>query len=60
MLEWYYILGMVSYGIFLIQFILSFILGDFNIDVDFDGDSDFDSSSVLSFKVLIHFLMGFS
>lgn len=60
MLEWYYILGIISYGIFLVQFVLSFILGDFDIDVDFDGNSDFDSSSILSFKGLIHFLMGFS
>lgn len=60
MLEWYYILGIISYGIFLIQFILSFIFGDFDIDIDFDNELDFDSNSLLSFKGLIHFLMGFS
>lgn len=57
-MEWYYILGIVSYGIFLLQFCLSFIGGD--IDVDFDREADFSFSDLISFKGLIHFLMGFS
>lgn len=60
-MEWYYILGMISYGIFIIQFILSnFGWGDTDLDVDFDGEADFDVSDLLSFKGLIHFAMGFS
>lgn len=60
-MEWYYILGIISYGIFILQFVLSNSLGgDTEIDVDFDGEGDFDISSLLSFKGLIHFAMGFS
>lgn len=62
MLEWYYILGIVSYGIFIVQFILSNFFGwtDLNFDIDCDGDADFGLSDILSFKGLIHFAMGFS
>lgn len=59
-MEWYYILGIISYGIFIIQFILSNLGGDIDLDVDFDGESDFDVGSLLSFKGLVHFAMGFS
>ena len=60
-MEWYYILGIISYGIFIVQFILSNLgFGDTDIDIDLDGDVDFDVSDLLSFKGLIHFLMGFS
>lgn len=60
-MKWYYVLGIISYGIFILQFILSnFFGGDIEIDVDFDGEGDFDTSSLLSFKGLIHFAMGFS
>lgn len=60
MMSWYYILGIISYGIFLVQFILSFIGGDTDLDVDFDGEMDFSFSDLISFKGLIHFLMGLS
>jgi hypothetical protein len=62
MLEWYYILGIISYGIFLLQFIVSCITGeiDVDLDMDFDGDYDFSINDLVSFKGLIHFLMGFS
>lgn len=59
-MKWYYILGMISYGIFLFQFLLSVIGADTDLDVDLDGDADLDASSLFSFKGLIHFLMGFS
>lgn len=60
MLEWYYILGMIAYGIFILQTVLSIIIGDFGFDINFDGNIDFDGSDILSFKGFIHFLMGFS
>lgn len=55
----YYILGGIAYGIFILQFIISWVAGEFNVDVDFDGDADFDVSDVVSFKGFIHFFMGF-
>jgi len=60
-MEWYYILGIISYGIFIIQFILSNLgIGDMDLDVDCDGNIDFGASDLLSFKGLTHFVMGFS
>ena len=55
----YYIIGGVAYGIFILQFIISWVAGELDVDVDFDGDADFDIGDVVSFKGLIHFLMGF-
>lgn len=59
-MEWYYILGMISYGIFIVQFVLSFVGADSDIDIDLDGDTDFSFNDLVSFKGLIHFLMGLS
>lgn len=59
-MEWYYLLGAIAYGIFIVQFILSWVGGDFGVDVDLDGDSDVSINDVVSFKGLIHFLMGSS
>lgn len=59
-MEWYYILGIISYGIFIIQFGLSLIGGDTDLDVDFDGNMDFSFGDLVSFKGLVHFLMGMS
>lgn len=55
-------LGIISYGIFVFQLGLSLIGGDTDtdIDVDFDGEADFSFSDLISFKGLIHFLMGLS
>lgn len=44
----YYILGGIAYGIFILQFIISWVAGEF--DVDFDAD--FDVSDVVSLKDL--------
>jgi len=49
-------IAFVSYGLFIIRFILSWIGGDFDID----GDLDLSIGDVVSFKGLTHFLMGFS
>ena len=62
-MKWYYILGIISYGIFILQFGLSFLFGedtDAAVDVDFDGEADLSFSDLISFKGLIHFLMGMS
>lgn len=49
------IIALVTTGIFFIQFILSIFFGDMDADVDMDADI----SSVVSFKGLTHFGIGF-
>lgn len=49
------IIALVTTGIFVIQFILSLFFGDIDADVDVDADL----SSVVSFKGLTHFGIGF-
>ena len=57
---WYYIVFTFAVGIFLIRGLLSFIVGEIEVDFDIDGDVDSDIASMLSFKGLVHFIMGFS
>lgn len=59
-MEWYYILFLFTLAIFIIKTIISLVFGDIDIDFDADGDVDFDVSSMLSFKGVLHFLLGFS
>ncbi len=49
------IIALVTTGIFVVQFILSIFFGD----IDADADVDADISSVVSFKGLTHFGIGF-
>ena len=49
------IIALVTTAIFLIQFVLSIFFGDIDADVDVDADI----SSVVSFKGLTHFGIGF-
>lgn len=60
MSETYYLLAAISYGIFIVQFILSWFGGDTDLDVDLDGELDMDVSDIVSFKGLVHFVMGAS
>lgn len=57
------LVALVASGIFLMQLLLSVFFGgvDTDIDVDADADvsSDMDMSSIVSFKGLIHFGIGF-
>jgi len=60
----YFALALFSTGIFVIQFLLSMFVADTDFDtdadVDFDSGADFSVSDLVSFKGLIHFLIGFS
>lgn len=46
----------IIYAIFFIRFILSWVGGDFELDID---DVDLDLGDIVSFKGATHFLMGF-
>lgn len=59
-MAWYTILFITSFLLFIGKLILSWVAGDFEMDVDLDGADDFDSSSAFSFKGFLHFLMGAS
>lgn len=58
---YYFGIAVFCTAVFIIQFILSFFLGDIDADIDIDGDgaADFSWSDLLSFKGLIHFGIGF-
>jgi len=59
-MTWFNILFCVVFAIFFLKSLISWIAGDIDIDVDFDGNTDIDISGMLSFKGILHFLMGFS
>lgn len=59
-MAWYTIFFIITFLIFGIKLVLSWFLGDFDLDMDFDDVDDFDPSIVFSFKGLLHFLMGVS
>jgi hypothetical protein len=60
----YFALALFSTGIFVVQFLLSMFVADTDFDtdtdIDLDGSADFSMSDLVSFKGLIHFLIGFS
>ena len=59
-MDWYYILFVVVFTIFIIKNIISWIAGEVDVDFDLDENIDYDISSMFSFKGIIHFLLGFS
>ena len=59
-MSWYYILFFSVLAFFVVKTIITQVFGDIDVDFDADGDVDFDVSSMLSFKGILHFLLGFS
>lgn len=57
----FWLIALVATGIFLVQFVLTIFFGGVDVDVDVDGDAnvDTDMSSMVSFKGLVHFGIGF-
>lgn len=55
----FWLIALVSTGIFVVQFLLSIFFGDVDVDLDGDATADTDVSSVVSFKGLVHFGIGF-
>ena len=55
--QFIYGITIVIYAAFIVRFILSWVGGDFDLDMDADGDVDL--GDVVSFKGATHFLMGF-
>ena len=59
----YFGLALFSTGIFIVQFILSFFIGelDLDTDIDLDGDGvdDFSIGDLVSIEGINHFLIGY-
>ncbi|MFA4181707.1 NfeD family protein [Xylanibacter rodentium] len=55
----FWLIAIVSTGVFVVQFILSIFFGDIDVDIDGDATADTDVSSLVSFKGLVHFGIGF-
>lgn len=55
-----FVVAQISSGFVLVQFFASLFYGDFETDADLDFESDFSMSDILSFKGILHFLIGFS
>lgn len=58
--ELMFIVAQISSGFLLVQFFASLFYGDFETDVDLNFESDFNMSDILSFKGILHFIIGFS
>lgn len=50
--------AIIASVIFIIQFAMSFF-ADLDMDADFDADGGMDTSDFISFKGVLHFLLGF-
>jgi len=60
-MTWYEIILIASSALFLLTTVGSLIFGEIEFDADLDVDSDsFLLSDVVSFKGLLHFVLGFS
>lgn len=59
-MTWFNILFCAVFTIFFLKTIISWVGGDVEVDLDLDGEIDSDIGSILSFKGILHFLMGFS
>lgn len=57
----FWLIALVATGLFVIQFVLTVFFGDVDTDADVDVDADTgsDISSMVSFKGLVHFGIGF-
>ena len=59
-MTWFNILFFGVFVIFFLKLLTLWLAIDLDVDIDFDGDTDIDVSGMLSFKGVLHFLMGFS
>lgn len=55
MTQIYWVIALVATGVFVVQFVLSLFFGD----MDADTDAGMDAGSIVSFKGLVHFGIGF-
>lgn len=53
------LVAIVASGIFAVQFVMTMFVGDVDIDLDGDTNIDTDMGSIVSFKGLVHFGIGF-
>lgn len=59
-MAWYYILFFSVLCFLIIKSLFSQVMGEIEVDMDFDGEGDMNFSDILSFKGMLHFLLGFS
>jgi len=59
-MTWFNILFFGVFVIFFLKLLTLWLAIDLDVDIDFDGDTDIDVNGMLSFKGILHFLMGFS
>ena len=59
-MTWFNILFFSVFAILFLKSFISWVISDVDVDIDFDGDTDIDVSGMLSFKGMLHFLLGFS
>lgn len=61
-MTWYYWLGVIVWGLFILKTLMSWLIADLDTDFDLDADGDIDIGfgDIVSFKGLIHLLMGFT
>lgn len=55
----FWLIALVATGVFVVQFVISVFFGEVDVDIDGDADADTDMSSIVSFKGLVHFGIGF-
>lgn len=55
----YWLIALVATGVFVVQFVISVFFGEVDVDIDGDADTDTDMGSIVSFKGLVHFGIGF-
>ncbi len=55
----FWLIALLSSGLFLVQFFMSIFFGEMDMDLDGNADVDTDAGSMFSFKGLTHFGIGF-
>ncbi len=55
----FWLIALVASGLFLVQFVMSIVVGDIDVDMDVDAGGGMDLGDMFSLKGLTHFGIGF-